>query len=156
MNGEFVISKRGIVPEKLLQEMPEVSEKALAAGGRKWHADIRPKHFEAGAKRRYSHTPRKRRYAARKRKYTGQNIDLVMSGETMRRTALLRMRTSPRRVKVILPAGWNRRHPASAVRMREEITRIVTTDEREMVAAYEASARAAIAGRNDTQTNTIR
>jgi len=155
VKGEFVIEKRGIVPERLLQEMPEVSEKALYAGAVEWHEEIRPQHFEPGAKHRYSHTPRKRRYLARKRKYTGQAVDLVMTGETMRRTRLRRIRSNPRRAKVLLPAGFNRRAKGSRVRMRDEVTLIIRSDEREIVNAYESKARAMIAARSDQQTKRI-
>ena len=155
MNGGFRIQHKGTNLRELLRDMPEVSEQSLKAGAVEWHEEIRPGHFTAEAHRRYAHAPRSRRYNARKRKYTGQSIDMVMSGDLMRRTELLKLRTSAKQAKIILPAGFNRRHPKSAVRMRDEITNIIPTDERKIVSAYESAANEMIAKTNTPETITI-
>lgn len=100
------------------------------------------KHFLPEGKRLYGYTPRKgeglsgkafyRSYSGRKLKKKGHLKPLVWSGESMALAKIRDVRATRNRATLVQHArGLNRRHPASQVRMNEEIRAIAPNEIRE-------------------------
>lgn len=125
-------------------------KETLRVAGEYWQRKFLPKHFtEAGAKEyRYAlrsgqTQPRgskgfKRSYFGRKLLSPtrgggpGQALPLVNSGVSQRLARVRDIRATSKRVRVILPGGFNRRHPASRVDMRKEITRVSRREQKDL------------------------
>ena len=79
----------------------------------------------------------------------------MLTGETRKRADVLRLDVNEKRAKIKLPAGYNRRHKKSAVRMRDEITFISAGDEQRVTDSYETRARRRIVERNEREMKTV-
>ncbi len=119
---------------------------ALETMARGWHADYLPLHFSEQAFERYGFYRRKgmgldpngkayrRSYVARKRRAKGHNRPLVFSGQgAMQALGPVRLRGTDREQRVILPSKFNFRHPQSRISMRDELTRVLPEETRDLV-----------------------
>lgn len=114
------------------------------AVGRYWHEHFLPKHFTEAGAREYGYFARKgerlppgskayrRSYTGRKERRFGHTLPLVHSGLSRSLARLLKLRVSSKGGRVLLPTGFNRKHPKSRIVMRDEITRI-STGERDVL-----------------------
>jgi len=162
--GEIKIRERGPTPGLMKRGFNKLKQKCYYCAMTFWHRELLGKHFTSAGATEYGYTPRKRQwrgsfkasYIGRKLKEKGHTKPLVFSGESM---ALTRMRdvraTSKRGVCVIRAPGFNRRNPHSQVNMREEITRVSTSDASRMVRTYERKMDAELRAYRATKTTTI-
>lgn len=130
---------------------------ALAAMGREWHSRYLPQHFDESAYQRYGYYQRKgmgltadsrafrRSYAGRKIRRFGHNRPLVYTGETLALARLLKLRVSSKQARVVLPQGLNRKHPKSRISMRDEVTRLLPDEVRELLEVGRRAFRESIA-----------
>ena len=100
-----------------------------------------PKHFTAAGAEEYKYMARKgdkmprgtkrfnRSYVGRKLKKYGHTRPLEFSGTSKRLTRVRDVRVTSKRGRLILPPGFNRKHPKSRIRMRDEITAVPTSEE---------------------------
>jgi hypothetical protein len=124
----------------------EVAEPTLRDAGEFWHNTFLRKHFTEAGAQEYRYIKRKGEGMARgskewKRSYTGRKFQrfghtrpLVFSGEGERLARVRDVRTTSKRVRVVLPNKFNFRHPKSKIRMRDELTAISSREEQAIVA----------------------
>lgn len=139
------------------RQIQEHTREALAAMGREWHARFMPRHFEESAYERYGYYQRKgmgltadsrafrRSYAGRKIRRFYHNKPLVFTGETFALARLLKLRVTSKQARVILPPGLNRKHPKSRISMRDEVTRLLPDEARELLEVGRRTFRESIA-----------
>lgn len=119
---------------------------ALATMARGWHADYLPLHFMSTAFERYRYYRRKGMgldklgkaykdsYTARKIREKGHNRPLIFSGDgAMQALGPVRLRGTDSEQRVILPSKFNFRHPQSRISMRDELTRVIPEETRDLV-----------------------
>jgi len=164
MIGQIKIRERGPTPGLLKRGFNAMKQKCFHAALTFWHRELLQKHFTSAGAMEYGYTPRKRQwrgsfkmsYVGRKLREKGHAKPLVWSGESM---ALTRMRdvraTSKRGVCVIRAPGFNRRNPHSQINMREELTRVSTSDASRMVRTYERKLDAELRAYRATQTKNV-
>ena len=115
--------------------------------GVRWHRDMRPKHFTKEGAREYGYKPRKgergsgrgfkRSYTARKLKIHGHTLPLVFSGESRSLSAVRRIKATSNGVTIRMHApSLNRKHAASEIVMREELTTISAAEEKRLLRAF--------------------
>lgn len=85
-------------PGAIKRGMSKVVKEVLKDAVRFWHAKIRPRHFKAGAGRRYGARRRSHKYQQRKQQIRYHNLDNVWSGLFRRLSG-----------KAIQPTGTSRR-----------------------------------------------
>lgn len=118
-----------------------MKNEVLADAGRRWHREMRPKHFTTAGAREYNYRPRKgergntdrkgfrRSYTGRKLRMMGHTRPLEFTGEGKRLSRIQDVRATSKRVRVILPRKFNFRNPHSQINMREELTTISKREE---------------------------
>jgi hypothetical protein len=153
MDIDFQIRKSGFIPgmrgwKRILNGLVVAS---LIEALHLWRRTIRPKHFENTASTRYGYTPRKGErgsgrpfkgsYTEQKLKQKGHTRPLEFSGDLKRLSEFVRVaahRTKGEeypgaRMTLVKANKANLRHPKSKINMREELTRIIPAEERDMV-----------------------
>lgn len=119
---------------------------ALETMARGWHDDYLPLHFSEQAYERYRYTRRKgmgldpngrtfrRSYTARKLRERRHNRPLIYTGDgATQALGPVRLRGTDREQRVILPSKFNFKHPKSRVSMRDELTRVLPEETRDLV-----------------------
>lgn len=132
---------------------------ALAAMGRAWHDRYLGKHFLESAYARYGYAMRKgmgmdrmsrgfrESYAGRKLRKYGHQMPLVFTGETLRLARRVNIKATSIQARVILPSGLNRKHSKSRISMRDEVTRLLPDEVRELLEVGRRAFRESIARR---------
>jgi hypothetical protein len=88
----------------------------------------------------------RRSYVARKLRLKRHNRPLVYSGEGMRlAVGMLRLRGTNREAKVVLPSKFNFQNRKSRISMRDELTRIIPAEAKQLVEVGRRQLRIAIA-----------
>ncbi|KKN53085.1 hypothetical protein LCGC14_0605970 [marine sediment metagenome] len=80
-------------------------EDAYLATLRRWHGEMRPKHFRESARSEYHYERRTRAYEKGKRRHVGHTRPLVYSGESERATQRVRYTLTGRSGKLSMDAG---------------------------------------------------
>lgn len=173
MIGEIRIKYTGPVPGILARELNRVKKQAWTLVGIWWHGDSRMRagHFTVAGGRRHGFLPRKgeelpfgskkywRSYAGQKMRQHGHQRPLTFSGLSKRLTQIRRIRATATnkksQCKVILPPGFNRRHPASKIDMRAEVTHITIDEARRLVQMFDSWVGSCIKGIRKTQTKKV-
>lgn len=118
------------VPRQLAKKMnTQIIKGTMEEVGRYWHRHIFPRHFEPGADARYGYRPRARAWKERKRRITGEDIDLVYKG-AMRdaMTHFRRITGTAKRYRVIMQGPTYVYYHNKA----REVTRITPAEEMEL------------------------
>ena len=152
MAGPLVIKviEIGPVPGLGVRWFNKFLKLAVADGAQLWVDKFIPKHFQKAATRRYGYKPRKGMefargtkefrdsYSGNKLRVKGHLIPLVFSGETRDLAKASTVKPIAKRAEVRTPArGLNRKHPASAINMRDEFQTILPVEHVEMAARME-------------------
>jgi hypothetical protein len=155
MPAEFKITYTLAVPELLLDYRKsqwawnKIIKETWHKQGIFWHGKFRQKHFTHAGAKEYGYLPRagqtgnKRKnfwasYTGRKQKTMGHTLPLVWSGESMNLTKIRVIRAKATRTEsfchvVLRSPGFNRKHPDSDINMRDEVTRVSTSEQRTIV-----------------------
>lgn len=99
-------------------------EDAYLATLRRWHGEMRPKHFRESARSEYHYERRTPKYEKSKRRSVGHTRPLVYSGDSERATQRARYTLTGRSGKLSMDAGnlaFSPKKPRR-VSMREELT----------------------------------
>lgn len=132
-----------------------------------WHSKFRPKHFTAEGANEYKYAARKgekmtrgtkafnRSYTGRKLASKGHSRPLVFSGVSERLSRIRDIRVTSKRGRAILPPGFNRKHPKSRIRMRDEVTRVSTREEKTLAAIADRSVTRRLAAIRSTETKKL-
>lgn len=137
------LRKFGLKRNRIRSHMRE----ALGAMGRAWHREFLPLHFEESAFDRYGYYMRRgmgqdkegkayrRSYTYRKLQKYGHQRPLVLTGETLALSRMLKLVVTAKSAerasaRVILPVGLNRKNKFSRIAMRDEVTRITAEEAR--------------------------
>jgi hypothetical protein len=80
---KVTISKQG-APSQMQKALPAIVKKAMIAAAKAWRDNVLPRHFDAGAARRYDYQGRTDGYNRRKRKM-GSPPAMVFTGRAMRK-----------------------------------------------------------------------
>lgn len=128
------------------RQLQRATKDSLEQMGRRWHDLYLPEHFKESAYQRYGYYRRKGMgldpngrafrisYAGRKLRQQRHERPLVFSGEgQMLALGPVRLRLTGRQARVVLPSKFNRRHPASRISMRDEITKIIPAEAQDLV-----------------------
>lgn len=127
------------------RRLREAQQYAMEAMAREWHATYLPMHFLESAYARYGYVKRKgmsmdqgskgysRQYSARKLRLRHHNKPLVFSGEGEMQSRALKLRSTSKYAKVILPSKFNFKHPKSQIVMRNELTKILPEEMQALV-----------------------
>lgn len=142
---ECTLIKTGPVPSVMKRELNNCHRDAMANNGRHWNVSYREKHFTNAGAGEYGYTPRdgergrpnpkwfKRSYTGRKLRVHGHTRPLEFSGESRRRTRNPRIVAVAKKgeaiVRVVMNSpGLNRRYAGSPINMRDEMTRISSSE----------------------------
>jgi len=140
------------------RQLQTAARVALEDMGRAWHDQFLPLHFTADAYARYGYAQRKgmgldpqgrafrRSTVGRKIRYKGHNLPLVYSGEgRMLALGPIRLRSSSKQARVVLPSKFNYRNRKSRISMRDEITKLIPAETAVLLERGRRSLREAIA-----------
>lgn len=147
------MKKYGVYGRRLQQSQRH----ALESMAREWHATYLPLHFLESAYARYGYYKRKgmgmdpsargysRQYAARKLRQMKHNRPLVFSGEGEMQSRVLKLRSTSKMAKVVLPSKFNYKHPKSRIVMRDELTKVLPEEMQALVKVGQKAFREAVA-----------
>lgn len=131
------------------RELKPIMHAALVDTGERWRDKYLEMHFTNEASSRYGYLPRagergsgknfRGSYTWRKLREKNHSLPLVFSGrsrddslKTKKIRALGSMKTA--RVRVTVSPRFNLRHPKSRIRMGEEVTRVLQSEEKDLSA----------------------
>lgn len=140
------------------RQLQVASRLALEDMGRLWHERFLPLHFTMGAYSRYRYRQRKgmgldpqgKAFRAstvgRKLRYKRHNLPLVYSGEgRMLALGPIRLRSSSKQARVVLPTKFNYKNRKSRISMRDELTKLIPEEAAALLDRGRRSLREAIA-----------
>lgn len=136
----FDVTTEGLVPGNVPKRVIERANKpAFVEAGKLWHQRFRRQHFGADASARYGYAPRKPLYLKNKRRAVGHIRPLVFSGQSEQLSRIRDVRATSKRGRIVLHTpGLNRKHPASQVNMREEMTTVIASEGQAMAERFVA------------------
>ncbi len=173
MIGEIRVRYSGAVPGIVARELNRIKKAAWIAVGIFWHGSSRMRagHFTVAGGRRHGYLPRKgqelpfgtkkfwRSYAGQKQRLVGHQRPLLFSGDSLRASRIQKVKATATnkksKCKVILPPGFNRRHPASKINMRAEVTHITIDEARKLVKKFDGGVDKGIKAIRKTQTKKV-
>lgn len=138
------LEKKG--PVKLpRREINRQARETYRSMGERWHEKFLREHFLNSATRRYGYTLREgergggkdflRSYSGRKLRKYGHTRPLVKSGLSEKLAKIRDVRATSKGARVVIHARQlNRRNPHSDVNMREEVTAVIPSEERDLAA----------------------
>jgi hypothetical protein len=125
---------------------------ALTAAAKEWHQKYYAGHFTKAGAQKYGYYKRKgelispgskafrRSYTGKKLRKFGHTDPLKFTGETYHLGKVAKIKATSKQARVILPAGLNRKHPKSQIRMRDEATRVLPDESSHLKQIAEAEA----------------
>jgi hypothetical protein len=129
------LTYRGYPPSK--RQWNGFLAKVFERVGHEWHQQFYEHHFTRQGAIDYGYEPRKGEpgsdsktnywasYAGQKRKKYGHSLPLRFTSLTYNLGKVAKVQANSKGGKVVLPQGYNRKHPASQINMRDEVTRVL-------------------------------
>lgn len=140
------------------RQLNNAVKESLAAMGSYWWLEYLPLHFQESAYTRYSYSRRRgmgldpqgrafqRSYAGTKQRLKRHNKPLVFTGEGYREAiGVLRMQSTSKEARVALPSKFNFKNRKSRISMRDELTRIIPSEAKQLVEVGRRQLRISIA-----------
>jgi hypothetical protein len=103
--------------------------------GLEWHQQFYDHHFTHEGARDYGYIKRKgelqtdkkfgRSYTGRKKAKYGHTLPLRFSSLSYNLGKVAKVQATSKGGKVVLPQGYNRKHPKTQINMRDEVTRVL-------------------------------